>query len=108
MKTSQSPAPRPSVLLTLGPARGRAIAESPVSRPNKTKQNQIKTKPLCLVLFGFIRPNWDFSRVTWNPNKKNSLPVSGVERGFSTGHLLLISGKPPSGAKVGFLEWKYV
>jgi hypothetical protein len=54
MKTSQSPAPRPSVLLTLGPARGRAIAESPVSRPNKTMQNQIKPSHFAwfyLVLF---------------------------------------------------------
>jgi hypothetical protein len=33
-------------------------------RPNKSKQNQItpnKSKQNCLVLFGFIRPNRDFS-----------------------------------------------
>src|ERR1700722_13098380 len=46
-----------------GPEPRREAAGGRI-RPNKTKQNQAepnKTKLFCLVLFGFIRPNGDFS-----------------------------------------------
>src|ERR1700722_11272080 len=72
----------------------RAGARSP-SRRSATKQNQAKPSQAKLnqaILLGFI---WFYSSESGLFNGlqriqiKISLPVSGVERGFSTGRLLL-------------------
>ena len=98
MRTSPEPG---AATFSLAHFRTRARARGCRATGFAAKQNQAKPNQAKLnqaILLGLI---WFYSSESGLFNGlqriqiKNSLPVSGVERGFSTGRSLLFAGQPP-------------
>jgi hypothetical protein len=94
LNASQSAAASDDDALRRAPARS-------ASGPNKSKQNQAepnKSEQKCLVLFGFIRPNRDFSTSYGESKYKKSVPLSHCGSNITTSFALWDSAGGAMGA----------